>query len=61
MAKMIFRILKITHQILQYLSNKNNNNLRFIYYLISRLKFKKYIIGSKISHIYFKNYSKEKI
>ena len=46
---------------LQYLSNTEGNNLKFIYYLLSYLKFEKYIIGSTIPHIYFKDYSKEKV
>ncbi|MGL4669761.1 MAG: restriction endonuclease subunit S [Methanobacteriaceae archaeon] len=48
---------------LHYLSLKDdtNNNLKFIYYLISTINFKKYIVGSTIPHIYFKDYSKIKI
>lgn len=46
---------------LQYLINTEGNNLKFIYYLLSSLKFEKYIIGSTIPHIYFKDYSKKKV
>ena len=36
-------------------------NLYFILLLLSRVDFKKYITGSTIPHIYFKDYKKEKI
>lgn len=36
-------------------------NLYFLYSVLNNIKFKKYIIGSTIPHIYFKDYSKEKI
>jgi type I restriction enzyme S subunit len=45
--------------ILNYLNSKNNYDLNFIYYLLNSINFKKYIIGSTIPHIYFKDYSKE--
>ena len=44
-----------------YLTLKDVNNLRYIYYAMSLLNLNKYIIGSTIPHIYFKDYSKEKI
>lgn len=45
-----------------YLTLKDNNlNLKYIYYLLSNLNLKKYVVGSTIPHIYFKEYSKEKI
>ena len=37
-----------------------NINLYFIFLLLSRIDFKKYITGSTIPHIYFKDYKKEK-
>ena len=40
---------------------KENNNLYFIYTLLQRINFKRYIAGSTIPHIYFKDYSLEKI
>jgi len=44
---------------LQYLDVLGQNDLYFIYYLLLTLNFKKYIIGSTIPHIYFKDYSNE--
>ena len=37
------------------------NNLNFLYSLINQINFNKYITGSTIPHIYFKDYSQEKI
>ncbi|MDN3692105.1 restriction endonuclease subunit S [Chryseobacterium tructae] len=37
-----------------------NVNIFFLYLLLSRIDFKKYITGSTIPHIYFKDYKKEK-
>lgn len=37
------------------------NNLYFIYTLLQRIPFVKYTIGSTIPHIYFKDYSNEKV
>ncbi|MBE5666200.1 restriction endonuclease subunit S [Staphylococcus sp. SS251] len=36
-----------------------NINIEFLYYRMKVLDFKKYIIGSTIPHLYFKDYSKE--
>ncbi len=36
-------------------------NLYFLYSVLNNIEFKKYTIGSTIPHIYFKDYSKEKI
>ena len=36
-------------------------NLYFLFLLLSRIDFKKYITGSTIPHIYFKDYKKEKV
>ena len=46
---------------LDILRAKNNTNLYFLYLILSRINFKKYIIGSTIPHIYFKDYKLEKI
>ena len=47
---------------LQYLIANDKNRIEYIYYLIKfTVKFKKYIIGSSIPHIYFKEYSKENV
>ena len=46
---------------MQYLNTINNNDLKFAYYLLQTLNLEKYKIGSSIPHIYFKDYSKEKI
>lgn len=46
---------------LDILKPKENNNIQFLYALISNIRFEKYITGSTIPHIYFKDYSKEKI
>ena len=46
---------------LQYLTPKEGNNLQFIYYLLSQFNFRKYVIGSTIPHIYYKDYSKHNI
>ncbi|CAM3989261.1 restriction endonuclease subunit S [Staphylococcus schweitzeri] len=39
----------------------NNIDLEFLYYRMKIVDFKKYIIGSTIPHLYFKDYSKETI
>ncbi len=44
-----------------YLTSKNEFNLKFIYYQLKIKNFKKYIVGSSIPHLYFKDYSKEKV
>src|SRR5690606_19637371 len=46
---------------LDKISPKDSNNLKFIYYLLLNLDFTKYVTGSTIPHIYFKDYSKEKL
>lgn len=45
----------------QYLIPKEDFNLHFLYYHMQMLNFKKYIVGSTIPHIYFKDYGNEKI
>jgi type I restriction enzyme S subunit len=46
---------------LDILINKNNSDLNFIYFFLSKMSFLKYVIGSSIPHIYFKDYSKIKL
>ena len=46
---------------LDVIQPKWHHNLYFIYCLLNNLSFRKYITGSTIPHIYFKDYSKEKI
>ena len=40
---------------------KKNSNLVFLYSLIKKLNFEKYKVGGAIPHIYYKDYSKEKV
>jgi len=40
---------------------KESNDLYFIYTLLQRIYFERYTVGSTIPHIYFKDYSLEKI
>ena len=44
-----------------YLTLKKSNNLKYIFYSMSLINLEKYVIGSTIPHIYFKDYGKEKI
>lgn len=46
---------------LDNLKVKENNNLLFLYSLLQKIEFRKYIVGSTIPHIYFKDYKIEKI
>ncbi|WP_233881801.1 restriction endonuclease subunit S [Tenacibaculum piscium] len=46
---------------LDIISPKIKVNLYFLYLILNNIQFKKYIIGSTIPHIYFKDYSKENI
>lgn len=39
----------------------NNVDIQFLYYRMKLLSFRKFIIGSTIPHLYYKDYSKEKI
>ncbi len=39
-----------------YLTAKSNINLDYIFYVLSYFDFSKYIVGSGIPHIYFKDY-----
>ena len=45
----------------QYLLPKKDFDIHFLYYALQTLKFEKYITGSSIPHIYFKDYSIEKL
>ena len=46
---------------LDIISPKIKVDLYFLYSVLNNIRFNKYIIGSTIPHIYFKDYSKEKI
>jgi len=46
---------------LDVIKPKADTNLNFIYYQLNSIRFTKYITGSTIPHIYFKDYSKEKL
>ena len=46
---------------LQCLSPNEDININFLYFYLKTLNFNKYIVGSTIPHIYFKDYSKERI
>lgn len=46
---------------LNYLTSKNGYNLLYLYYALDNLDFTKYIVGSGIPHIYFKDYKHEMI
>jgi len=46
---------------LEILKNYPGVDLQFLYYLLSEIDFSKYVTGSTIPHIYFKNYSTEKV
>jgi type I restriction enzyme S subunit len=46
---------------LDIIKSKKNIDLYFIFLLTKRINFLKYVIGSTIPHIYFKDYSLEKI
>ena len=45
----------------QYLLPKKNFNINFLYYLLQTINLMKYVNGSPIPHIYFKDYCIEKI
>ena len=46
---------------LNYLENFDDLNIKYLYYFLHCINFKKYIKGSVIPHIYFRDYKKEKI
>lgn len=46
---------------LNYLENTNLSDIKYLYYFLHRINFSKYIKGSVIPHIYFRDYKKEKI
>lgn len=45
----------------QYLLPKDDFNIHFLYYLLQTLNLLKYVNGSSIPHIYFKDYCIEKV
>ena len=45
----------------QYLLPKDDYNIHFVYYLLQTLNLLKYVNGSSIPHIYFKDYCIEKV
>ncbi|HED0576569.1 TPA: restriction endonuclease subunit S [Campylobacter jejuni] len=46
---------------LNYLENFENTNLKYLFYFLHNIDFSKYILGSAIPHIYFRDYKKEQI
>ena len=46
---------------LQCLIPNKDIDINFLYFYLKTLKFRKYIVGSTIPHIYFKDYSNERI
>lgn len=46
---------------LNYLENTDLLDIKYLYYFLHRINFSKYIKGSVIPHIYFRDYKKEKI
>lgn len=46
---------------LNIIKPRDNINLYFLYIILEKIYFKKYIIGGAIPHIYFKDYKKEKV
>ncbi|CRX36810.1 / hsdS / type I restriction-modification enzyme s subunit /:353686 Forward [Candidatus Hepatoplasma crinochetorum] len=46
---------------LEYIFPKNNIDIKYLFYLLQTINFKKYEVGSTIKHIYFNEWKKEKI
>ncbi|EAK1359620.1 restriction endonuclease subunit S [Campylobacter coli] len=46
---------------LNYLEALENTNLKYLFYFLYSIDFSKYILGSAIPHIYFRDYKKEQI
>ncbi|EAK4847185.1 restriction endonuclease subunit S [Campylobacter coli] len=46
---------------LNYLETLENTNLKYLFYFLCSIDFSKYILGSAIPHIYFRDYKKEQI
>ncbi|WP_394964950.1 restriction endonuclease subunit S [uncultured Helicobacter sp.] len=46
---------------LSYLENNETTNLKYLFYFLKNLDFSKYILGSAIPHIYFRDYKKEQM
>lgn len=46
---------------LDIIKNNHKTNLIFLFLILSKINFKKFTVGGAIPHIYYKDYSKEKI
>lgn len=46
---------------LQCIVPKENIDINFLFFFLKTINFRKYVVGSTIPHIYFKDYSNEKI
>ncbi|BDV02943.1 restriction endonuclease subunit S [Candidatus Hepatoplasma crinochetorum] len=46
---------------LEYIFPKKNIDIKYLFYLLQTINFKKYEIGTSIKHIYFNDWKKEKI
>ena len=46
---------------LDIIKNNKKSNLFFIYLILSKIHFEKYKVGGAITHIYYRDYSREKI
>lgn len=46
---------------LDIIKNMKNINIVFMFLILSKINFDKYIVGSTIPHIYYKDYSNEKV
>ncbi|EAJ6074224.1 restriction endonuclease subunit S [Campylobacter coli] len=46
---------------LNYLETLENTNLKYLFYFLCSIDFSKYILGSAIPHVYFRDYKKEQI
>ena len=59
----IFRKYTSVLGTLNYLKliDHNDHHLTWVYYLLSTLDFSKYVVGTGIPHIYFKDYSNESV
>ncbi len=46
---------------MSYIYSKTNNDFDFLFYILQSISFDKYITGSTIPHVYFKDYSSERL
>ncbi|WP_337195382.1 restriction endonuclease subunit S [Campylobacter sp. B0100352/1] len=46
---------------LNYLETFENINLKYLFYFLNNIDFSKYVLGTAIPHIYFRDYKKEQI